>query len=76
MALATKHQVIWKRKGTEHSGLELDLPKIIKSDIGFQLMFGPPTNYNSDKEREEQHHLKYKEGIEIMTIEDVIRNYK
>jgi hypothetical protein len=76
MALATKHQVIWKRKGTEHEGLELDLPKIIKSDISFQLMFGPATNYNYDKDKEELHHLKYKEGVEIMTIEDVIRNYR
>ena len=44
---ATKHQEIWKR--TEN-GLELVLPKKIKTDIGFQLMFG----YREDKRTEEK----------------------
>jgi len=44
---ATKHQEIYKR--TEN-GLELVLPKKIKTDIGFQLMFG----YREDKRTEQK----------------------
>lgn len=44
---ATKHQEIYKR--TEN-GLELVLPKKIKTDIGFQLMFG----YREDKRIEQK----------------------
>ena len=44
---ATKHQEIWKR--TEN-GLELILPKKIKTDIGFQLIFG----YREDKRTEQK----------------------
>ena len=44
---ATKHQEIYKR--TEN-GLKLVLPKKIKTDIGFQLMFG----YREDKRTEEK----------------------
>ena len=44
---ATKHLEIYKR--TEN-GLELVLPKKIKTDIGFQLMFG----YREDKRTEEK----------------------
>ena len=34
---ATRHQEIWKRT---KNGLKIDIPKIINTDIGFQLMFG------------------------------------
>ena len=44
---ATKHQEIWKR--TEN-GLKLVLPKKIKTDIGFQLIFG----YREDKRTEQK----------------------
>ena len=44
---ATKHQEIWRR--TEN-GLELILPKKIKTDIGFQLIFG----YREDKRTEQK----------------------
>ena len=44
---ATRHQEIYKR--TEN-GLKLVLPKKIKTDIGFQLMFG----YREDKRTEEK----------------------
>ena len=44
---ATKHQEIYKR--TEN-GLKLVLPKKIKTDIGFQLMFG----YREDKRVEQK----------------------
>ena len=45
---ATKHQEIYKR--TEN-GLELVLPKKIKTDIGFQLMFGYRENYRLEQEK-------------------------
>jgi len=41
----TLHQEIWIRK--EDDSLELDLPEIINTDIGFQLMFGYRENYQS-----------------------------
>jgi len=44
---ATKHQEIYKRT---KNGLELVLPKKIKTDIGFQLMFG----YREDKRIEQK----------------------
>ena len=44
---ATKHQEIWKR--TEN-GLKLVLPKKIKTDIGFQLIFG----YRGEKRTEQK----------------------
>ena len=76
MPRATNHQVIWKRKGAEHDGLELDLPKKINSDIGFQLMFGVSTNYIEDNKKEEQHHLNYSLDVDIMTLEDIIVRFK
>jgi hypothetical protein len=76
MALATNHQVIWKRKGEDHKDLELTIPPIINSDIGFQLMFGVSTNYLYDKEQEEKHHMKYAKESDLMTLEDVLRKFK
>ena len=37
MPRRTQHQLIWT---TTENGAELRLPKSIKTDIGFQLMFG------------------------------------
>ena len=46
MAKDTIHQKIWKR--TEN-GLEISIPKIIRSDIGFQLMFGKNEDYDYEQ---------------------------
>ena len=53
---ATRHQEIYKR--TEN-GLELVLPKKIKSDIGFQLMFGHREDYRVEEKRIERNADKY-----------------
>ena len=53
----TNHQIIWKRKGTDHSGLVLDMPTIINSDVGFQLVFGMPEDTRQNRQREQEHHI-------------------
>ena len=45
---ATRHQEIYKRT---KNGLELVLPKKIKTDIGFQLMFGHREDYRVELEK-------------------------
>ena len=54
MAKDTIHQKIWKRK--EDDSLELSIPKIINSDIGFQLMFGMNEDYDYEKSLIKKHH--------------------
>ena len=53
---ATRHQEIWKRT---KNGLELVLPKKIKTDIGFQLMFGHREDYRVEKKRIERNADRY-----------------
>lgn len=53
---ATKHQEIWKRT---KNGLELVLPKKIKTDIGFQLMFGYREDYRVEEKRIERNADRY-----------------
>ena len=53
---ATKHQEIYKRT---KNGLELVLPKKIKSDIGFQLMFGHREDYRVEEKRIEENANRY-----------------
>jgi hypothetical protein len=54
---STKHQEIWKRK--EDDSLVLILPKIINTDIGFQLMFGFRECYRTEKEKELKNNNRY-----------------
>lgn len=54
---STKHQEIWIR--TEN-GLKLDMPKIIKTDIGFQLMFGERECFRAEKKKEYKNNNNYK----------------
>jgi len=56
MAKDTIHQKIWKK--TEN-GLMLCIPKIIKTDIGFQLMFGKNEDYDYEQSIVNKHHEKY-----------------
>ncbi len=53
----TKHQEIYIR--TEN-GLKLDMPKIINTDIGFQLMFGYRECQRTEKEKEQKNNNNYK----------------
>ncbi len=52
-----KTQKIWKRD--ENDELILELPKIINTDIGFQLMFGWPLDYDTDKMYKQKHDESY-----------------
>ena len=60
MAKDTIHQKIWKR--TEN-GLEISIPKIIRSDIGFQLMFGKNEDYDYEQSLIKKHHDSYSPTI-------------
>lgn len=61
---ATRHQIIWHRKKNadgsinEDADMELKIPKIINSDIGFQLMFGPNEDIRYDRKKTNDHHKK------------------
>ena len=66
MAKDTIHQKIWKR--TEN-GLVLCIPKIIKTDIGFQLMFGHREDYRVEEKRIEDNANRY-QAKTYLSIED------
>jgi|21_taG_2_1085346.scaffolds.fasta_scaffold75856_2 hypothetical protein len=55
-----KYQKIWKIDSSVYeydlSDVKLDLPKIINTDISFQLMFGLPEDGRIEKERIRKHH--------------------
>ena len=53
---ATRHQEIYKRT---KNGLELVLPKNIKTDIGFQLMFGYREDYRLEQEKIQRNADRY-----------------
>lgn len=69
----TKAQIIWYRESTnkgweiETAPLELKLPKIINSDISFQLQFGPHENHNYLRDKTAAHHEN--QSIEVQTID-------
>jgi len=74
MGRATKSQIIWRREGSEHDDLRLDLPNIINTDIGFQLMFGVTTNFFYDEELEKRHHENFSVDVYKHTKEE-LKNY-
>ena len=49
MPRRTLSQLIWK---STENGAELRLPKIINTDINFQLMFGEAESHNEQTNRE------------------------
>ena len=64
----TNHQIIWKRNGTDHSGLVLDLPKTITTDVGFQLLFGMPEDARENNRREQDHHITCAKQTKTLNI--------
>jgi len=66
-----KIQKIWKRD--ENDQLVLDLPKIINTDIGFQLMFGWPLDYDTDKQRNQKHNNSY--GAKSYNVKEYENDY-
>ncbi len=57
MAYKNQTQTIWKRE--EDDSLTLQMPKIINSDIGFQLMFGMAEDPKEEKNKIRKHHNEY-----------------
>ena len=50
MSSATRHQKIWFYN-TKTEMNRLKLPKVIKTDIGYQLMFGESEDYRTERKR-------------------------
>ena len=51
MPRRTQHQLIWT---TTENGADLRLPKKIKTDIGFQLMFGEAESHVEQTKNEKK----------------------
>lgn len=70
----TKAQIIWYRDQTtkgwtdETAPLELRLPKVINSDISFQLQFGPHENVKHEQNKTRKHHKE--QSITTQTIDN------
>lgn len=56
MPRRTSHQLIWR---TTKDGAEMILPKVIRSDIGYQLMFGQPENHKQEQIKQKENSEKY-----------------
>ena len=56
MPRRTQHQLIWR---STKNGAELRLPKIITTDVGFQLMFGEAESYIEDVANENRNANNY-----------------
>jgi len=52
----TQHQLIWT---TTENGADLRLPKRIKTDIGFQLMFGEAESHVEQTKNEKKNAKNY-----------------
>ncbi len=63
MAFKNKTQIIWIRD--KENNLELNIPKVIKSDISFQLMFGMPEDTKEERRIIRRHLTKYSTTIYI-----------
>ena len=61
MARKNKTQEIWIRN--KDNTLELNLPKLINTDIGFQLMFGLPEDSKEERRIIRRHITKYSTNI-------------
>ena len=69
MPRRTNHQQIWR---TTKDGAEMILPKVIKSDIGFQLMFGPSENHKEQQIKEKENTENY-ECRTYESLEDFVK---
>ena len=78
MAIKTKHQTVVKYdcETTNDESFEnqyFDIPKIINSDITYQLYFGHVPNYYEDLKREFEHNQK---NIQIEKNAESLVNYR
>lgn len=73
----TRHQIIWKVEGNIYDykleDVKLDIPKIVNSDIGFQLMFGLTEDYRSERDRVMRNHDNH--YVKSYTVDDRNKNY-
>lgn len=69
MPRRTSHQQIWR---TTKDGAEMILPKVIRSDIGFQLMFGPSENHKEQQTKEKENTDNY-ECRTYESLEDFVK---
>ena len=69
MPRRTSHQLIWR---TTKDGAVMILPKVIKSDIGFQLMFGPSENHKQEQVKQKENSDKY-ECRTYESLEDFVK---
>tara|TARA_R100000426_G_C4774766_1_gene92321 strand:+ start:200 stop:415 length:216 start_codon:yes stop_codon:yes gene_type:complete len=69
MPRRTNHQLIWR---TTKDGAEMILPKVITSDIGFQLMFGPSENHKEQQIKEKENTENY-ECRTYESLEDFVK---
>lgn len=70
MLKKNRHQIIWKRSD---EGLEMIIPKVIKSDINYQLMFGPEEDKEEERRRIKKHHER--ENIKVVSLEEIKIRY-
>jgi len=74
----TKAQIIWHRDETtngwrdETAPLELRLPKVINSDIGFQLQFGPHESIPYWRDKVNKHHEQSQSEVQIIEEQNLI----
>jgi len=57
MSKKNHHQTIWKRN--DDDSLTLKMPKIINTDISFQLMFGMSEDNKEENRLIRKHHQSY-----------------
>tara|TARA_R110002020_G_scaffold154529_1_gene334396 strand:- start:557 stop:790 length:234 start_codon:yes stop_codon:yes gene_type:complete len=69
----TKAQIIWYRDSNtdEASPLELRLPKVINSDIGFQLQFGPHESIPYWRHKINKHHEQSQDAVQVIEEKDI-----
>lgn len=70
----TKSQIIWYRERSsrgweiETAPLELRMPKVINTDINFQLQFGPHENETYARDKTSKHH--HNQSMDAKTIDN------
>ena len=58
MNSATRHQIIWFYDKQSEEFI-LKLPKVIKSDVAYQLMFGESEDYRTERSRVDINNQKH-----------------
>lgn len=62
----TIHQIIWK---SSDEGNRMIIPKVINTDINYQLMFGPVEDKEEERRRIKKHHER--EDIKEISLDEL-----